>query len=194
MARASNCMLRAMPGKLLAVPGRNTIYATFQASPFDDEKPSALTDLRYDAQKRGPKVRASYGWTHSYGWWPCASGFYSDPAAPANAIMSQEMTGSGAEGYGPWESHEAGSQNLKFIMGVCYDSVGGTVSGAVVQGFLTSNDRFVRETTADSNGRYELGTEYASPTQHYLVSYRSGAPDISGTTVNTLTATNRDGS
>ena len=63
----------------------------------------------------------------------------------------------------------------------------------VVQGFLTETDALVRETTADSNGRYELGTEYASPTQHYLVAYSAGSPDIAGTTVNTLTATNRDG-
>ena len=92
----------------------------------------------------------------------------------------------------PIQRAARGGSQLKYIIGTCYDSVGGTVSGATVQGFVTATDTFVRETTADSNGRYELGTEYPA-TNHYLVAYRAGSPDIAGTTVNTLQGTNRDG-
>jgi hypothetical protein len=86
-----------------------------------------------------------------------------------------------------------GSQGLKFIMGRVADSSGNPIGGAVVRGFRSSNNMFVRETKSDSNGMYELGTEFAGE-QHYLVAYVSGSPDIAGTTVNTLVPTNRDGS
>jgi hypothetical protein len=66
------------------------------------------------------------------------------------------------------------------------------VSGATVQGFRTSDDLFVGETTADSSGNYELATVYPA-TNHYLVAYKAGSPDITGATVNTLQPTNRDG-
>jgi hypothetical protein len=66
------------------------------------------------------------------------------------------------------------------------------VSGAVVQAFRTSDDVLVAETTADSNGQYEAG-RCETGVSHYLVAYRAGSPDIAGTTVNTLTGTNRDG-
>ena len=65
------------------------------------------------------------------------------------------------------------------------DESGNGISGATVQGFLTSNDTFVGETTANSLGGYELGTVYPS-TNHYLVAYKTGSPDVAGTTVNTL--------
>ena len=96
------------------------------------------------------------------------------------------------DAWSPWQRAMRGNGALKFIMGVCKDSNGATVSGAVVQGFLTATDTFVRETTCGSLGEYELGTEYPS-TNHYLVAYRAGSPDIAGTTVNTLQGTNRDG-
>jgi hypothetical protein len=77
-------------------------------------------------------------------------------------------------------------------MGKCKDSVNAGVSGAIVQGFITATDAYVGETTADSLGNYELGTPYPA-TNHYLVAYRAGSPDIAGTTVNTLQPTNKDG-
>ena len=37
------------------------------------------------------------------------------------------------------------------------------------------------------------GTDTPAGTQHYLVAYKPGSPDTAGTTVNTLTPTNVDG-
>ena len=118
---------------------------------------------------------------------------------------SQMMSGDGSGGYvqfgqdagnsGAWSPMQRfgrGNGATKFIMGTCKDNASNTVSGAVVQGFLTATDAYVGETTADSNGNYELGTPYPA-TAHYLVAYRAGSPNIAGTTVNTLTPTNRDG-
>lgn len=117
----------------------------------------------------------------------------------------QQMSGDGSGGYSqmgqdasnsgrwsPCQRAARGGNTLQFIMGICKDANGNTVSGAVVQGFLTATDTFVRETACDSYGNYELGTEYPA-TNHYLVAYRAGSPDIAGTTVNTLQPTNRDG-
>lgn len=175
-----------MPAALVAVPGTNTIYATFQMS-VNDERETEVSRSSFSYQRRGTKTRDK-DW--SWGWYPRARrmGFYQDPAAP--------VTGTGWDALTPneWEplSVDDGTQSQKFIMGTTKDSVGGTVSGAVVQVFRTSDDLYVGETTSDSNGRYEAGTPHAG-LQHYLVAYRAGAPDIAGTTVNTLTPTNRDG-
>jgi hypothetical protein len=116
---------------------------------------------------------------------------------PRNSICGDDGAGNMrgpmmAQGWGEWQKGGRGNGSVKFIMGQCFDAGSLGVSGAIVQGFLTANDQIVGETTADSNGRYELGTPYPGA-QHYLVAYRAGSPDICGTTVNTLTPTNRDG-
>lgn len=183
-----------MPGQIQAVPGTNTIYATMQASiARSDDESSVMADPRSSYRLRGMLTREQ-GWTHRGGRWPSSRGmgFYSDPAAPSSMIFGGDECCAAPGDFEPWRFGNQGTQSLKFIMGTCKDSVGGTVSGAIVQGFITATDAFVGETTADSNGRYELGTPNPG-TQHYLVAYRAGAPDIAGTTVNTLTPTNRDG-
>jgi hypothetical protein len=85
-----------------------------------------------------------------------------------------------------------GNGATKFIMGNCKDAGGSPVSGAVVQCFLTVTDQIVSEVTSQTDGSYEAPTVYPGAA-HYLVAYRPGSPDIAGTTVNTLTPTNRDG-
>ena len=122
-------------------------------------------------------------------------------AWPPSLMMSGDRSsgycaiGQDAADFGWWSPTQRASRGngaLKFMLGRCKDGSGNGVSGATVQGFLTETDQFVRETTADSNGNYELGTEYPAQ-NHYLVAYRAGSPDIAGTTVNTLQPTNRDG-
>lgn len=170
------------------------MYAMFQGRTFNDEF-STLWDPKWVYQRRGPSTdrRSISAWSHSDGRWPARSGFVSDPAAPASTVLSSDLSTHIGGNFSPWHFGQGGTQSLKFIMGRCKDSDGNGVSGATVQGFVTATDTFERETTANSNGDYELGTQWAG-VQHYLVAYRAGAPDIAGTTVNTLTPTNRDGS
>lgn len=181
-----------MPGQILAVPGTNTLYAIRQATLFDEDK-TTLSRLDYPNGNRGPTTM-DQGWTHRGGWWPSRGGmgFYTDPAAGQIAIFSQDMGSDTPGEYEPWRRGNQGCNTLKYIMGQCKDANNAVVSGATVQGFLTATDAFVRETQADANGNYELGTEYPGQ-NHYLVAYRAGAPDAAGTTVNTLQGTNRDG-
>lgn len=95
--------------------------------------------------------------------------------------------------YEPYSCDGAGTQTKRFIKGVTKDSVGATIANAIVQGFVTSTDAYVGEVTSGEDGTYTLGTETIAGVQHYLVAYKAGSPDVAGTTVNTLTSTNVDG-
>ena len=97
-------------------------------------------------------------------------------------------------GYEPFSCDGEGTQTKRFIRGVTKDSVGTPVANAIVQGFVTSTDAYVGEVTSGEDGTYTLGTETVAGVAHYLVAYKAGSPDVAGTTVNTLTSTNVDGS
>jgi len=165
-----------MPGQIRAVPGTNTLYALFQATLFSPDNTSLWTP-RWPNGARGPTTRP-FSWTHQGGRWPARSGFM-----PASILYSGDAE--------PWYAGNQGCPSRKFIIGRCLDSVSAPVAGAIVQGFETPTDAYIGEVTAGADGNYELSVP-SPAVQHYLVAYRAG-PDIAGTTVNTLTGTNRDG-
>ena len=181
-----------MPGFIRSVPGGvASIYDKFQATVHDAYADKTyLSSNRYQYDGRG--LRGLGGWSYDGGRWPNRSGFYTDPAGPTNVDLFQNRA-SQAGSFEPPLTGVGGNATQNFIMGRCKDSVGNGVSGAVVQTFRTADDTLISETNADSNGYYEAGTPQPAGTQHYIVAYRAGAPDIAGTTVNTLTATKRDG-
>ncbi|MGL6183242.1 MAG: carboxypeptidase-like regulatory domain-containing protein [Aestuariivirga sp.] len=184
-----------MPGMILAVPGTNSIFAQLQATVPPHIRGS---DARWRRVCSGfgfswandRKLNWTYRTRRQLRYPSMRSGFAQDPASMV-APLSADV-GARCPDYAP-RRYGRGSQGLKFIRGRCKDSGGAGISGAVVQGFLTATDAYVGETAADSSGYYEFGTPFPSPAQHYLVAYRSGSPDIAGTTVNTLTPANRDG-
>lgn len=95
--------------------------------------------------------------------------------------------------YEPYSCDGEGTQSLKWILGQCLDVSGNPAAGAIVQCFRTSDDLFTGEVNANStDGKYAVPTPYAG-VNHYVVAYKAGSPDIGGTTVNTLTPTNIDG-
>ena len=87
-------------------------------------------------------------------------------------------------GYGYDDTGNASRLKLR---GTTRDQFGNPLGSCVVQGFLTSNDVTVGQTTSDASGYYELTTPYSSSTQHYIVAYLPGSPDVAGTSVDTLT-------
>lgn len=93
----------------------------------------------------------------------------------------------------PYSCDGEGTQTKRFIKGITKDSGGTAVANATVQAFVTSDDRYVGEAVSRLDGSYDLGVETVAGVQHYCVAYTVGAPDIAGTTVNTLTSTNVDG-
>lgn len=94
-----------------------------------------------------------------------------------------------AEGYeiAPADATRGASTGFK-ITGVTRDSTGTPLGSCVIQGFLTATDVLVGEQTSDASGYFEFITNFPAPAQHYLVAYKAGSPDVTGASVNTLTA------
>lgn len=72
------------------------------------------------------------------------------------------------------------------ITGTTKDSTGAALASCVVQLFRTLDDQIMFESVSDGAGAYELTALGSGP--FYVVAYKAGAPDVAGTTVNTLSA------
>lgn len=68
--------------------------------------------------------------------------------------------------------------------GFTRDASGGVIGGVTVKLFLTATDVKQSETVSDAGGLFVVSTAEAGA--HYLLFYKTGTPDISGTTVNTM--------
>lgn len=68
--------------------------------------------------------------------------------------------------------------------GFSRDASGGVIAGVTVKLFLTSTDVKQCETVSNTDGFFVVSTAEAGG--HYLLFYKAGTPDVSGTTVNTL--------
>jgi len=149
--------------------------------------------LRAGRRDMSSRVRSEYEYGARNRFWGLWNkpGFFGGDAAPGYCFSDQDV-GWGAARWSPWQKAARGVQTLKYIMGRTVNANGVALGGATIEAFLTGNNMFVRATLSDSNGNYEVGTEYPGNT-HYLVAYYPGAPDMAGTTVNTLVPTNRDG-
>lgn len=75
------------------------------------------------------------------------------------------------------------------ISGTTKDSTGSALGNCVVDWFRTSDDAKLDSVTSDANGLFEFRTAGQPPNAYYLVAYKSGSPDVAGTTVATLTGT-----
>lgn len=95
-------------------------------------------------------------------------------------------------GYEPFSCDGEGTQTLKWLRGRCEDAAGNASANATVQAFRTSDDAFAGEVASLNDGTFMCPTPYTGA-NHYIVAYKAGAPDIAGTTVNTLVPTNIDG-
>lgn len=72
------------------------------------------------------------------------------------------------------------------ITGITRDSTGAVLGSCVVDMFDTATDTIRGTTISDANGNYLVDGQI--DTTYYLVAYKAGAPDVAGTTVNTLVA------
>ena len=78
-----------------------------------------------------------------------------------------------------------GLANLS-IAGVSRDSTGAALAGCTVHLMLTGPDILAQVTVSDASGNFSFSNPGSGP--FYLVAYKPGSPDVSGTTVNTLIA------
>jgi hypothetical protein len=74
------------------------------------------------------------------------------------------------------------------LTGRTLDSTSAALPGCRVEGFTTGSDIYIGDTVSDGSANYTLPVGFNSGT-FYLVAYLPGAPDVAGTTVNTLVAT-----
>ena len=72
----------------------------------------------------------------------------------------------------------------KTVTATLLDASGNPLGSCIVQGFTNIDDAFQGQCTSDTAGYYEFCT--ARTDAHYLVCYKAGAPDVAGTSVNTL--------
>jgi hypothetical protein len=70
------------------------------------------------------------------------------------------------------------------LSGQTLDSTGAVLAGVSVMIFRTENKSFVGETVSDGAGQWTISMNLGGP--FFAVSYKAGAPDVAGTTVNTL--------
>lgn len=73
------------------------------------------------------------------------------------------------------------------ITGITRDSTGAALGNCTVEALETGTDLKIAMTVSNANGLYSLDVE--GDRSYYLVAYKAGSPDVSGTTVNTLTGT-----
>ena len=84
------------------------------------------------------------------------------------------------------------SQSQKFkgyftISGITKDSSGSSLGSCDVTLYQTGSDSVLGKTVSDGSGNYSFSISSNSG-NFYVVSYKSGSPDVAGTTVNTLVA------
>ena len=70
------------------------------------------------------------------------------------------------------------------ITGVTRDSTGAVLANCHVDLFISNADVLRAETTSDASGNFSFGNPGTGP--FYIVAYKTGSPDVAGTTANTL--------
>jgi len=72
------------------------------------------------------------------------------------------------------------------IVGVSRDSAGAALGSCVVKLFRTTNDALAAQVTSDASGNFTFNNPGSGP--FYIVCYKAGSPDVSGTGLNTIVA------
>ena len=103
----------------------------------------------------------------------------SGPAAPARAEMQ-----SGGPSFNSQAQKFRGSFS---ISGTTKDAAGAALAACAVELFQTGSDLLLGRTISDGSGLYSFLIGFNSG-NFYVVAYKAGAPDVAGTTINTLTA------
>ena len=98
------------------------------------------------------------------------------------------------DGTAPFGNKKSGAQfnsirnqvrSLWLITGVTKDSAGNPIGSCTVTLFKTADNMPTATQVSDSSGNYAFSIDGNSQAR-FVVSYKAGAPDVAGTTVNTL--------
>jgi len=90
--------------------------------------------------------------------------------------------------YYTWVFRAGGSGERKIITGLTLTAnTTSYLANVTVNLFNVANNQFLDTDVSDASGYYMLGTPYT--TNVYCVAYKSGSPDVAGTTTNVLVPT-----
>lgn len=109
-------------------------------------------------------------------WWPGTAGFIGALGSDVGVMEAD---------YYEQPDMTSGSKQLFGVLGVTRDVYGSPLGGCTVKLYRTSTDEMVYSIVSDPQGNYLVQSPYY-PDQHYIVIYKAGAPDVFGTTANTL--------
>lgn len=71
---------------------------------------------------------------------------------------------------------------------IATDGSGTPMAGATINLFRTADNAFIDRVVSGADGSYEFRTP-APASNYFVVAYKAGAPDVAGTTVNSLIGT-----
>jgi hypothetical protein len=78
------------------------------------------------------------------------------------------------------------SQQILSIFGVTRDSSSNPLASCTVSLYRTDTSAQIASVVSDGSGNYKFQFPVTGATNFYIVAYKAGSPDVSGTTVNTL--------
>ena len=115
------------------------------------------------------------GWATTF--WPGGGGLTGDQSADTSMLA--------AIWRGPVARLAWGSASRVGFVGTTRDAAGGRLAGVTCSLFRTSDKLWIMDVVSDANGDFLLQSWY-SPDTHFIVFAKSGAPDVVGTTRQTL--------
>ena len=98
--------------------------------------------------------------------------------------MGQRVSGQGVKRPQLVVPTKKGHTGTFTLTGITRDSAGSTLGSCTVKVFGSADDLMKATTTSDGSGNYSVTLAINQPV--YVVSYKTGSPDVSGTTLNTL--------
>lgn len=119
--------------------------------------------------------------------WPASSMSGGDVSTPTS-VMRSEVWSNRFTDMVPID----GTDSQKYIIGQVKDASGNPAASATVKSFITSTDVIDGTAISQSDGWYQVPAA-TQTVAHYIVAYLPGGTPTAGTTVNTLTPTNADG-
>lgn len=152
---------------------------------------TTLWQPQWNYQRRNLRACADRrGWIAQ---WPRGGLLSATPVNPMSILGQCIESGGRGNAFEQDSAWGPGTQSTKFLLGTCLDSASAIVAGAVVKPFITATD--VEDGPGEvsaADGTFRAGV-YTGTGDHYMVAYKVGSPDVAGTTINTLTPTNIDG-
>lgn len=143
------------------------------------ESDARLHQLDYQPERVFADIWAIAPASFATPWWLPTGAFIGDMATDVGVMSSLPWS---------WYYQQGGASTGFGLRGVTRDVYGSPLGNCTVSLFLTATNALMDTIISDVDGNFILRTAYF-PDTHYIVSHKSGSPDVDGATVNTLVGT-----